>query len=174
MRRISIILISLIIFGLAVYFLTLIGPKFIDKIGSGTTTSVLPVAPDFVLKDLGGKNVRLSDLRGKIVILNFWTSWNPDSIAQTKLLADYERFLQKDLEVLNVNSMEDEPIATRTKDQEFPNAEVLLDSEGVVGELYGVGALPSIVFINKSGLEAARVVGPLTINEIEQKKSSLR
>jgi cytochrome oxidase Cu insertion factor (SCO1/SenC/PrrC family) len=34
-----------------------------------------PKAPDFVLKDLGGKSYRLSDLRGKVVLVNFWTTW---------------------------------------------------------------------------------------------------
>ena len=34
-----------------------------------------PKAPDFVLQDLEGKSVRLSDLRGKVVLINFWTTW---------------------------------------------------------------------------------------------------
>jgi thiol-disulfide isomerase/thioredoxin len=66
--------------------------------------SRLPSAPDFVLKDLNGKKVSLSDFKGKVLILTFWTTWCPPCRAEIPHFIDlYSTYKQKGLEVVGIN-----------------------------------------------------------------------
>lgn len=109
-------------------------------------------APDFTLTNLKGKEVSLSDYRGKMVFLNFWASWcqwcdleMPDL---NKIAHDYS----DDLVVLGINVMEDEDTVRDYIEEGGYDFEVLLDKEGIVGSAYYVYGLPSSYFIDKDGI----------------------
>src|SRR5947199_8356008 len=100
-------------------------------------------APEIALKDLQGQEVRLSDLHGKIVLLNFWATWcKPCKEEMPAMQASYEKLRDKGCVVLAVNELEDtasaaEPI--RTHGHTF---EVVMDHETAVANMYVVVWLP--------------------------------
>ncbi|PHS15637.1 MAG: redoxin [Kangiella sp.] len=110
------------------------------------------VAPDFTLKSRDGKNVRLSDLRGQVVLLNFWASWCGPCRQEMPILDNiHNKYKSLGFSVLGVNLdakskkaigyLKDTPVT-------FP---VLYDPKGVTSEQYGVSAMPSTVIIDRNG-----------------------
>jgi peroxiredoxin len=111
------------------------------------------MAPDFTLKDLNGKNVRLSDFRGRNpVLLVFSTTWCPHCRAQVPLINDiYSKYKGKGLQVFHVDIQEP---ADRIKS--FVNKykvayPVLLDADAKVSKQYKVVGVPANVLITKEG-----------------------
>jgi len=109
-------------------------------------------APDFTLKSLDGKNVRLSDLRGQVMLLNFWASWCGPCRQEMPILDEiHNKYKSLGFSVLGVNLdakskkaigyLKDTPVT-------FP---VLYDPKGVTSEQYGVSAMPSTVIIDRNG-----------------------
>jgi len=119
-------------------------------------------APDFALPDLQGKTVRLADLRGKVVLLFFWTTWCPDCREElasvNKLYADLR---SRGLEVLLINFREDLDLVKRTAQDRGYTAPVLLDRSGeITGKGYGVWGPPTAFFVDRHGQLVGRVAGP--------------
>lgn len=109
-------------------------------------------APDFTLKSRDGNNVRLSDLRGQVVLLNFWASWCGPCRQEMPILDDiHNKYKSLGFSVLGVNlDAKSKKAITYLKDTpvSFP---VLYDPKGITSELYGVSAMPSTVIIDKNG-----------------------
>lgn len=117
-------------------------------------------APDFVLTDLDGQSVRLSDLRGHAVLLNFWATWcSPCRAEMPDLQVIHEEYGGDGLVILAANINE-----SRDGVQEFVTHysltfRVLLDSSGQVARLYQVRGIPTTFFIDRDGVIRDRVVG---------------
>lgn len=126
-------------------------------------------APDFTLESLDGKNMRLSDLRGKAVLLNFWATWcGPCKIETPWLVELQKQYGSQGLQVIGV-AMDDsgkDDIEKFAKDMGV-NYPVLLGKEAV-GEAYGgVPALPESFFIGRNGKIVDRIIGLKGRGEIE-------
>lgn len=118
-------------------------------------------APDFTLESLDGKNMRLSDLRGKAVLLNFWATWcAPCKIEMPWFVELQNQYGSQGLQIVGV-AMDDsskEDIAKFAKDMGV-NYPVLLGKEAV-GEAYGgVPALPETFFIGRDGKIVDKIIG---------------
>jgi peroxiredoxin len=108
-------------------------------------------APDFVLKSLSGKNLRLSEYRGDVVMLSFWASWCGDCRAQlTQLGAMRDRYQDAGVELLAVSLDQSMRQASESAaDAAYP---VLHDAAGEVGRLYDVTKMPVMVLIDRGGV----------------------
>lgn len=142
------------------------------RAGSDSGTQLVgksSVAPDFSLETLDGKNMRLSDLRGKAVLLNFWATWcGPCKIETPWLVELQKQYGEQGLQVVGV-AMDDsgkDDIAKFAKDMGV-NYPVVIGKEAV-GEAYGgVPALPESFFIGRNGKIVDRIIGLKGRSEIE-------
>jgi peroxiredoxin len=108
-------------------------------------------APDFVLKSIAGKNLRLSEYRGDVVMLSFWATWCGDCRAQLEQLgAMRDRYENAGVELLAVSLDQDARQAGDvTAAASYP---VLHDAAGEVGRLYDVTKMPVMVLIDRGGV----------------------
>ncbi len=117
-------------------------------------------APEFELKDTAGMVVRLSELRGKVVFLNFWATWCPPCIEEMPAMEKlHQEFGQEGLIILAVNFQERLDRVKQFFSEHNLTFTGLLDSDGKVAEMYQAWALPVSVIINKRGEIAARAIG---------------
>jgi peroxiredoxin len=152
-----------------------------SAIGSPVSSSPSPregfYAPDFTLDTLIGEQVQLSSLRGKIVVINFWTTWCPPCRAETPALeTSYEAYKDSDVVVLGANLTDQDSLKeVESFVQEFGlTYPILLDRDGAVGLLYQLNGLPSTFFINRQGVIRTVVVGgPMSATFIRSKVETL-
>ena len=125
--------------------------------GTGRVTD----APDFTLETLEGRSLRLSDLRGKAVLLNFWATWcGPCKIEMPWFVELQNEYGPQGLQIVGV-AMDDsskEDIAKFAKDMGV-NYPVLLGKEAVGDAYGGVPALPESFFISRDGKIVDRILG---------------
>lgn len=118
------------------------------------------IAADFTLKDLNGKEVSLSDYRGKIVFLNFWATWCPPCRQEMPSMEKlYQRFKDKDFVMLAVDLRERQSTVKDFASDYKLNFTILLDSRGKVSDTYGVRAIPTTYLINRKGKLIGKAVG---------------
>ena len=110
-------------------------------------------APDFVLKDLDGRKFRLSDFRGKqpvlIIFSATWCTFCREEIPHFKSI--HAAYAKKGLEIVNIDIQESkEKVAKFTAKYGLPYR-VLLDEDGVVGGIYDIRGVPSMVLVDPNG-----------------------
>ena len=122
-------------------------------------------APNFGLKTLDGQKVKLSDMVGKKVILNFWATWCPPCKAEMPHMQDfYEEQKNNQVTILAVNLTTSEKssdnIGSFVKDYglTFP---IVLDSDGQVGQTYQAVTIPTSYIIDTKGVIRKKIVGPM-------------
>lgn len=111
------------------------------------------MAPDFNLKDLDGNTVKLSDYRGKIVILNFWAVWCKYCKLEMPDLNELNNELVKDGKavILAVDSQESRSTVKSYLDKNNIKLKVLLDSDGALTQTYGISGFPTTFILNTDG-----------------------
>ena len=118
-------------------------------------------APNFQLRDLDGHLVALSDMRGKVVLLNFWATWcGPCRVEMPAMEKLYRTFLRKDFEILAVSTDAQGVVVTRPFQQEnrltFP---ILHDADYLVGLTYGARTLPMTFMVDREGVIRHQIFG---------------
>ena len=109
-------------------------------------------AKDFTLKSNSGKNIRLSDLRGQVVMLNFWASWCGPCRQEMPLLdALSQRYHPAGFTLLGVNVEADKKAADSMLHEIPVSFPILYDPTSKVSELYKVEAMPSTILIDCDG-----------------------
>ncbi len=137
------------------------------------------IAPDFKLKTLDGKEVKLSDYRGKKVILNFWATWCPPCKEEIPQMEKYYKKQAKEdhVEILAVN------LTKADKDkkyiQEFAKSydityPILLDEEGKQQEQYEIVTIPTTYFIDAKGKIQKKIIGPMDQKMMSQAITTLK
>lgn len=118
-----------------------------------TPVAGAPVAaPDFTLPLADGRNVRLADHRGEVVLINFWASWcGPCRVELPKLEALYTQYRDLGVTFLAINVDQERSAADRLlKDMKLAMP-VLFDSDNKLAGIYGVDAMPSTVLVDRDG-----------------------
>jgi len=133
-----------------------------DVVPKVLSAKVGQVAPDFSLPTLDGGTVKLSDYRGKPLVLNFWASWCTPCRQEFPLLRD-EVASKADVALVGVNTQDFVETDGRkfAKDQhaDWPNG---FDRNEAVRRGYGVTGLPETFFIDAKGVIRSHVIQGLT------------
>lgn len=110
------------------------------------------VAPDFTLRTNQETNMRLADLRGEVVMINFWATWCGPCLQEMPLLDElYSKYEPAGFKILGINIEKDSEKAEKLAKELNVSFPILYDNESVVSKLYDVEAMPSTVFIDRDG-----------------------
>jgi thiol-disulfide isomerase/thioredoxin len=113
------------------------------------------------LKDINNKDVSISDFRGKIVFLNFWTTWCPACrIEMPSLEKLHQKFKNRDFAMVTIN-LQESANQVRNFFKEYKlSFTALLDTAGEVGAMFGLYQIPTTYILDKEGRIIGKAVGP--------------
>lgn len=152
--------------------LMIAAPRFLKPRHRGGLPTIVAAghtAPDFELKDINGKMVKLSDFHGKAVVLNFWATWCPPCKTEIPWFEDLQnKYGNQGLAVVGValDDSSDSDIANFAKEMKM-NYPVLLGKEETSDLYGGVDALPTTFYIDRNGKIINSVPGLIDRKEIE-------
>ena len=133
-----------------------------------TVLAIGSPVPEFALVALNGQQVKINELRGYPIMINFWASWCGPCVAEMPLIQDrYDQYGSR-LVILAINA--DEP---RSDVLDFVNDNgltfsILLDPNGSVQSLYHIRAYPTSFFVDAEGILQAEHIGTLSATQIDQ------
>jgi peroxiredoxin len=132
------------------------------------TEAIGKEAPDFTLQDLQGKHVKLSDFRGKAVLLNFWATWcGPCKVEMPWFVELQKQYGPQGLEIVGV-ALDDSGTETIQKfAKEMGVNYTVLQGRDEVGDAYGAIGLPTSYFIDRNGKVINSSAGLVERGEIE-------
>ncbi len=117
-----------------------------------SATAISGEAPNFTLKSNSGKNIKLSELRGQVVLINFWASWcGPCRQEMPELNKLYSKYKKLGFTILGVNVEEDNTDALKIIKNDKISFPILFDSENKVSRLYNVTGMPTTVLVARDG-----------------------
>jgi peroxiredoxin len=148
-------------------------PPALNATGQSPAAEQGRAAPDFLLQTLSGETLRLSELRGQPLLVNFWATWcGPCRIEMPDLVEAYNEHYEDGFIVLAVNQRE---AAARVQpfvdefDLPFP---IAMDRDGEVAQTWNIGGpmqgLPASYFIDRSGVVRKVVLGSLTESSLRE------
>ncbi len=137
-----------------------------NSTGRSPSTDIGRAAPDFLLATPDGGTLRLSDLQGQPLLVNFWASWcTPCRQEMPEIVRAYDT--RKDRFTVVAINLQENAAQVRDFAQEFGMMfPIVIDSNGGVGEAWHIGGpvkgIPASYFLDVSGVVQARVFGPMT------------
>ncbi len=136
----------------------------------GVLPTPFPTDPvDVTLKDLNGQQVSLSDFRGKIVFINFWTTWCLACVIEMPSMEKlHQKFKDKDFVMLAINLQESASKIKQFYKEYKLTFTTLLDTTGDVGAGMGIRSIPTTYILDKNGRMIGKALGP---REWESKES---
>lgn len=131
------------------------------QIEATTLVKVGQVAPDFSVEMLDGRTIKLSELRGKVVMLCFWATWCPPCRQEMAHLQEgvIDHFAGKDLVVLPISRGEKREVVEKFIADNGYTFGVGLDPERAIYDMYASNFVPRTFIINKAGRVVYRVAG---------------
>lgn len=131
------------------------------EVEATTLVKVGQVAPDFSVEMLDGRTIKLSELRGKVVMLCFWATWCPPCRQEMAHLQEgvIDHFAGKDLVVLPISRGEKRDVVEKFIADNGYTFGVGLDPERAIYDLYASNFVPRTFIINKRGKVVYRVAG---------------
>lgn len=127
-------------------------------------------APDFALLDVrdGESVIRLSDFRGKVVVLNWYASWCGPCRAEIPDFQEAYTALPDDLVILGVNLEESQDLAAGLLEELGATYPAVMDSDGEIAQHYRVSGMPTTFVIDRDGNVAAEGRGIITEESLRQ------
>ncbi len=123
-------------------------------------------APDFELSLLAGDKFRLSQQKGKIIVLDFWATWCGFCVqSMPEIERVIHEFDEKDVKLVSVNMQEDSKTITRFLERANIQPTIVLDTDGVAAERYSVSSIPQTVIIDAKGNVTRVFLGANNIGE---------
>jgi peroxiredoxin len=126
-------------------------------------------APDFNLPDLAGQKTRLSDLKGKVVLVNFWATWCPPCREEIPSMAVLNRLMAgKPFRMLAISIDQGGKGAVEAFFRKSGTAlPTLIDVDGTASRLYGTTGVPETFVIDRKGVIIKKVIGALNWSDPE-------
>ena len=124
-------------------------------------------APDFTLRRLDGQSLRLAELRGRVVVLNFWATWCSPCVQEMPLFQQYAQRYPSELVVVGVNLQENLDIVQAFVTKIGVSYPIVLDENGAVSELFRVVGLPDTFIIDQEGVIRKRHIGSLSRDQLD-------
>jgi peroxiredoxin len=148
-------------------------PEALNPTGKSPSTEIGRAAPDFLLPMPGGGELRLSDLRGSPVLVNFWASWcTPCRKEMPEIVRVHDARAAEGLVVVAINLQENDEDVSRFAAEYGMDFPVVIDRRGQVAEAWRIGGpvegIPSSYFIDADGIVRARVFGPMDAARLEE------
>ncbi|WP_315117145.1 redoxin domain-containing protein [uncultured Clostridium sp.] len=126
-------------------------------------------AIDFKLQDIDGKEISLSEFKGKKVFLNFWASWcGPCKIEMPHMQTLYEETKDKDIVILAVNVGESKDKVKSFIEKNKYTFPVLLDTNQEISLQYGISAFPTSFFIDEEGYVYSGIQGSMSLDMMKE------
>jgi len=126
-------------------------------------------APEFALADLDGNPLRLSDLRGRPVIVNFWASWCGPCVEEFPMLrAAAQRHAAQNVAVVGIVFRDNSEAARRFMDRMAAGWPAAMDPGEQVAQAFGIYGPPETFFIDANGVVRGRQIGQLTPSDLER------
>ena len=152
----------------------LLGVLLLAACGTAPAARLGSPAPDFTLQTVDGTPLRLSDLKGKPVFMNFWATWCVPCREEMPAMQElYEQYRDRGLVILAVNMEEDQARVQRWIDQGGFTYTFVLDSEGQQLKRYNVNAAPTSYFIGRDGVIRDLKLGAISRAEMQTKVEKL-
>lgn len=149
--------------------------KFTNSDQTATQPQVGQVAPNFSLMNTDDKKVTLTDLKGKVVLMNFWGTWcDPCREEMPRIQQIYENYKDKGFVVVGVNIGESKVTAKGFADRLGLTFPIVLDHDrSVTLDQYKIGPIPTSFFIDKQGVIRYVYTGPMSSSYIEKNIQTL-
>lgn len=126
-----------------------------------THVSTPTVAADFTLPAPDGTKIRLAQLRGRVVFVNFWATWCPPCrVEMPSMERLHQQFKGRGLAMLAIDIGESPKQVARFMKEFRLNFPALVDADSAVASRYGVQGIPVTVLIDRNGRIVGRAVGP--------------
>lgn len=136
--------------------------------GCSSSGSEGDAAPDFTLNDLEGNPVKLSDLQGKTVFLNFWATTCVYCAAEMPDMETlHQKYQDQDVVILGVNMREKEDVVREWVEEQGYNWTFVLDGDGAVSNKYEIKEAPTSYFIDPEGIIRVEKVGKMSLETME-------
>jgi peroxiredoxin len=153
-------------------------PAAKNPTGQSPKAEVGRAGPDFLLERPGGGTLRLSDLQGRPVLLNFWASWCfPCRAEIPELVAAYERYKARGLVIVGVNLQEADDIVLDFADEFGMTFPIVIDRDGELGDSWRLGGpirgIPTTYFIDATGVIRDQYYGPLTKDALAERLAKI-
>ena len=119
------------------------------------------VAPDFTVRDLAGQDVKLSSLKGKVVLVNFWATWCPPCREEIPSMVKLNQSMSgKQFQMLAISIDEGGKAAVENFFKKSGlTLPAFLDTEGAVARSYGTTGVPETFIVDKAGIIQKKIVG---------------
>lgn len=133
-------------------------------------------APNFTLESLDGREISLADLKGKVVLLNFWATWCPPCVREIpRLVRVADKYRDQGLVVLGVNTtfQDDQAKVTQFVREQGITYPILLDVTGEVGQKYTSRLMPTTYIIDQAGKIVHTKVGEVDEQTLEEQVLAL-
>ncbi len=133
------------------------------------------LAPDFSLKGLDGQTVKMSELRGKPVMVNFWATWCPPCREEMPdLQKAYQKYRGEGMVFLGIDMQEDPETVRKFVQQNGYDWTFVVDSDAQVARTYQASAIPTSYFVDRNGIIRDTQIGAVTPALLDAKLSKIR